>query len=619
MMVLSVLTPVAAAAPAADGDASAAPAAETESPTPDGVQTETDAEYRGCTMVIVGKNASADGSVVLARTEDYSGNWAKHFRHVPAETHPEGATFEAANGLEWPLPNETYAYNAAQDWTTEWGRFHEFAINSEGVGVTATTTTSINEDVEEVDPLVEGGLAEASVTTLVAQRADTPREGVELVGEIVEQEGASEPFAMAVANGTEAWLIETASGHHWAAHRIPDDEYFVGANAMRLGEVDLDSPDYMGSDGLIDFAAEHDLYDPETEDFHFAKAYGTADDYAAYNYQRVWGGLEYFGTENAPWDGDEVPGPDARPYPVTVEPDEEISVKDVMDFTRYRYQDTEYDARETDEPLPRTVGTTSTIESHILQLREDGPTPISDVAWAAMGTPLASPYVPYYPALEEFPEPYRQGNDTYDEDSAFWQFRSLSNLRFLSYDYFGPKVIEEIETFEEAELEQQAEKERKAAELWEENETKAREYLANYSEEQAWEALDLADDLETEIHTTVAQIEGWKLANPSVDAQPEEWDLPAPDADADADEPEPDDDNADTDDPGTDDGDDTSDADDGSTDDADDGSTDDADDGSTDDADGETDADDSTPGFGVAAAAVAIAALIAVGAATRRR
>lgn len=469
-------------------------------------------EGRGCTMVIAGKNATESGSVLLGRTEDYAGHWPKHFQVFPSATHSGSATFEAFNGLTWALPNETHKYLGAQDWTTEWGRFHEFSINSEGVGVTATTTTSLNEDVKEVDPLVEGGLHEGSVTTLVSQRADTPREGVELVGEIIEEKGASQGFGMAIANGSEAWLIEVASGHHWAAYRIPDDEYFVGANAMRLGNVNLSSPNYMGSDGLVSFASEHDLYDPSSESFDFAKAYGTAEDYANYNYRRVWGGIKFFGASDAQWDG-AVPDPASNTYPLTLEPEEDISVEDIMEFQRYHYQDTEYDMETTDDPLPRSVGTTSTIEAHVIQLREEGPTPISDVAWVSMSTPMASPYVPYYLAMDEFPEPYTNGTDSHSEDSAYWQFRTMSNLMFLNYDQFAPVVQDSISEFETGELERQEQKERKAADMWAENETAAKEFMANYSSTQALLALELGEELEGQMQTNLSKQNGWELAN----------------------------------------------------------------------------------------------------------
>lgn len=469
-------------------------------------------EGRGCTMVIVGKNASATGSVLLGRTEDYAGNWPKQFRVQPAEEHAANATIEAFNGLVWPLPNQTHKYIAAKDWTTKWGRFHEFSINSEGVGVTATTTTSINEQVKEVDPLVEGGIHEGSVATIVSQRADTPREGVELVGEIIEEEGASQAFGMAIANGSEAWLIEVGGGHHWAAYRIPDDEYFVGANANRIGEVNLSSPDYMGSDDLISFAKEHDLYDPETEEFDFAEAYGTAEDYANYNYRRVWGGIKFFGASDAPWDGD-LPDPANNTYPLTLEPTEDISVSDVMAFQRYHYQGTEHDLTTTDEPLPRSVGTTSSIEAHVLQLREEGPTPISDVAWVSMSTPLGSPYVPYYLAMDEFPEPYQKGTPDYDDDAAYWQFRTVSNLMFQNYTRYGPMVQNSLEEFETTQLELQEQKEQRAAELWDENETAAKQVIANYSTDRAWKALELAEDLEGRIHENMSAVNGWSLAN----------------------------------------------------------------------------------------------------------
>lgn len=477
---------------------------------------ETQPGDRGCTMVIVGKDASADGSVLIARTEDYAGGWAKHFVVNPAETHEPGARIEAySNDMSWPLPAQTYKYISAQDWTTKWGRFHEFAINSEGVAVTATTTTSLNEKAAAVDPLVDDGLTEAFVTTLVAQRAATPREGVELVGEIVETNGTSESFGMAVANGSEAWLIEVGGGSHWVAARIPDDEYFVGANALRIGEVDLDSPDYMGSADLISFAAENDLYNPKAEEFDYAEAYGTADDYAAYNYRRVWGGITFFGVEDPPWPGnsDRIPNPKAHTYPLTLEPAEPISVADVMAFQRYHYDGTRYDVVTDKEPLERPIGTPATIEAHVLQMRAEGPDPISDVAWVSMSTPLGSPYVPYYPAMDSFPEEYRQGTSSWDAESAYWQFRSVANLMFFDYSEFNATYVRpQLTEFERTQFQNQQQVEAHARTLWEKNETAATEYIASYSTDRSYDALDLSYELRRQMHTNISY-RGWEDLN----------------------------------------------------------------------------------------------------------
>lgn len=55
-----------------------------------------------------------------------------------------------------------------------------------------------------------------------------------LLGSYIQSMGASQGFGVQIADGEEAWYIETGSGHHWLAHRLPADTFFVTANQGRL-------------------------------------------------------------------------------------------------------------------------------------------------------------------------------------------------------------------------------------------------------------------------------------------------------------------------------------------------------------------------------------------------
>ena len=281
-----------------------------------------------------------------------------------------------------------------------------------------------------------------------------------MVGQMVETKGASESFGMAIGDPNEVWLLEVGGGNHWVAVKVPADSYFVGANALRIGEVKLaDKENYRGSADLIDFAIEHQLYDPDCgEPFHFAKAYGTAEAYKARNYRRVWGGLNYF-TPSAQWN------PETKNYPLFNEPDEKINLEDAMNFMRYHYQGTEYDSIRVN-PDERGVGTFSTMESHVLQLRDWLPDELGGVQWIALSTPLASPFIPYYVGIKELPSIYQEGSDYYDNQSAYWAFRTLAILSTADFEGKGEEILEKWQNFEEQQLIRQPYLEKTVQQLW---------------------------------------------------------------------------------------------------------------------------------------------------------
>ena len=399
-----------------------------------------------CTFLIVGKHASEDGSILIARNEDLEGSWAKHIILNPATEYEPGKTITSTNDFVWNLPGKTLKYLSVKDWAPTYGLYHECAINSEQVAVSATTTAHQNAKAKEADPLINNGIGENLITTLVAQQASTALEGVKMVGEIVDTKGASESFGMAIGDPNEVWLLEIGGGHHWVAVKVPDNAYFIGANALRIGEVDLsDKANFQGSADLVDFAIKHQLYDPESgEPFHFAKAYGTAESYKVRNYRRVWGGINYL-TPSAQLD------PESKNYPLFNQPDEKISLKNAMELMRYHYQGTEYDSILVN-PEERGIGTFSTIESHILQLRNWLPNEIGGVQWIALATPLASPFIPYYVGIEELPAVYQQGSDYYDDDSAYWAFRTLAILSSNDFEGKGQTIAEKWDQFENKQL-----------------------------------------------------------------------------------------------------------------------------------------------------------------------
>ncbi|MCW8331025.1 C69 family dipeptidase [Photobacterium sp. SDRW27] len=399
-----------------------------------------------CTGLIVGKGASVDGSIMIARNEDFGiNNWNKHLAYRPAKKN-EAGEWKLGNGLVVPMPEQFYGYSAIPDWDAHTvdsnGKFYEErGINEFNVAISATTSAEVNDKAQEVDPLVENGVIEAVIPTLILPQVKTAKEGVELLGKYIEQYGAGEGNSLYIADVNEAWLVEIGSGHHWIAVKVPDDSYAMIANGLRIHGVDLNSKDVLHSKNLLAFVQEHQLLDkPNAKSFNFAKAFGVVGD--VYNIDREWLGQKMLSASNKQETRQDQ-------YPLFMKPDQKISVQDVANVLGATYEGTQLEANG-----ERPMRVERQLESHVIQLRKDMPKELQGLIWQSFGVLPESVLVPLYSSLQEYPTPYQTGSDTYTDESAYWQFRSLTALATANPDKYLP-MLKETWDKEETKLYQQ--------------------------------------------------------------------------------------------------------------------------------------------------------------------
>ena len=233
-------------------------------------------EFSACTSILVGKKAMADGSTVIGRNEDSKSAWPKHMVIHPRQTFAEDQTFVSKdNGFAMPLEKTRFKYSATPEWTDEFGLFEEDGINEYGVCMSATESAYANERVLGFDPLVEKGIGEEAMVTVVLPYVKTAREGVKRLGAIVEKYGTCESNGILFSDKDEVWYLETGSGHHWVAQRIPDDCYAVVANQLAIQEIAFDDPDnFMFSASIQEFVSKNHL-NPDETCFNFRNIFGT--------------------------------------------------------------------------------------------------------------------------------------------------------------------------------------------------------------------------------------------------------------------------------------------------------------------------------------------------------
>ena len=124
-----------------------------------------------CTGLYVGKEASEDGTTIIARSEDISSSYDKLEVVIPASDEP-GRTIEDINGFSYPLPDHTYKYTQMQDYSTAGdGLYAAYCTNEMGLAITGTVSASGCADWKAADPTVKTGMREAVLPAIAAATA----------------------------------------------------------------------------------------------------------------------------------------------------------------------------------------------------------------------------------------------------------------------------------------------------------------------------------------------------------------------------------------------------------------------------------------------------------------
>ena len=277
-----------------------------------------------CTTILVGKNASYDGSTMIARNDDSgSGHFtAKKFTVFQPQDYP--AVYKSViSGVEIPLPGGGLRMTAVPNAVEGKGLWAASGVNAANVGMTATETITSNPRVLGADPLVKGGIGEEDIVYLVLPYVRTAREGARRLGSLLEQYGTYEMNGIAFQDVDEIWWLETIGGHHWMARRVPDDVYVVMPNQLGLDTLDLDDAlgeqkDFMCSADLRDFIKKYHLDLSQDGVLNPRDTFGSHDDADhVYNTPRAWYMLRYFNPNTFVWDGpdaDFTPRSDDLPW-----------------------------------------------------------------------------------------------------------------------------------------------------------------------------------------------------------------------------------------------------------------------------------------------------------------
>jgi dipeptidase len=452
-----------------------------------------------CTTIIVGNKATADGSRMVARSEDWDATEAKNLEmYEDTDNGPE--EFVARDSpFRCTLPKKRFGYTALAPYCLP-GHWGSAGYNSQGIGMSATESIFSNEAVLRFDPLVENGVAENSVFNIVLPYIKTAREGALRLGSLIEKHGIAEGFGIGFIDKNEIWYLETACGHRWLAYHMKDDQYFCTGNQSRFHEYDPnDKANFLASKDLIDFAVEHKLYDPSKGKFDFHTAYSRDEKLdTTYNYPRIWGIQKML----SPKIKNDVT---KNTFPVFAFPQNPISITDLRTAFRFHYNGTEHDPYLNNNPKEpyRPISIMRTTQTHILQVRPDMPQAIGEVEYMAMGMAALGVFIPYYQGITSYLESYTKGTDVSSDDSAYWKFRKVQALGMTNYNKYAPVIQEVYAKFEAENDQRMKEMEIEYLRIYKNQPIRAKELIQEFSEHIMQSALDVTDKLIEDLFTRI--------------------------------------------------------------------------------------------------------------------
>jgi len=417
-----------------------------------------------CTNLIVGKKASADGSVICSYSADDYGMF-QGLCHYPAALHAKGDRRRIVN---WDTNEYAGDIAEAAETYNVIGNINEWQLT---IG---ETTFGGREEMVDTTGLLDYG----SLIYLALQRAKTAREAIRVMTQLVEQYGYnSEGETFTLCDPNEAWIMEMmgcASDRKrskertvWVAIRIPDDAICGHANQSRISRFMGQGYEEMHSKNVVSFARKMGWYQGSDEDFSFCNTYAYPD-FSGRRIcdARVWTFFNRFADgmdRYLPWA--EGRQKDAEPMPLWVRPCRKVSVADVETAMRDHYENTPF-ALDGDigggiwqmpyRPTPlyynvdgrkyfneRPISTQQAGFVYVSQMRSFMPREVGGVLWFANDDGNMAPFTPVYCCATSAPQPYNTpGADAlnFSTDNAYWVQNWVSNMVYPRYSLLFPSL-----------------------------------------------------------------------------------------------------------------------------------------------------------------------------------
>lgn len=357
----------------------------------------------GCTGIYFGKDVTDNGTTLVGRSED-SGwtRYKKNYTVRPGATHASGEMYKGSGGFTIPYPAKTFRYTLVKDYTGEGEEeMAQAGTNEKGVAVTGTVSLSSGKteivgsrdsNVTPADAMVNDGLCEEDIPSVVLMQAESARHGAEVMIDIYETKGAGGRDMTMITDKDETWIVQSLSGHNAVAVKAPDD--MVGLTPNITANVDLSNKkDVIMTKNLVKTPEQAGTIKRDAQGgILIADSYANEPQGGVLN--RLWQGYYYL-------KGEAFANETATGYIdffKTPRKEKNYSLYEALRLLAFRGEGTaKYGGTGTGNSAG--IGNDNNLESHVFEVRHDMPAELSVVQWLSLSPVEFGVYIPGYNAL----------------------------------------------------------------------------------------------------------------------------------------------------------------------------------------------------------------------------
>ena len=490
-----------------------------------------------CTVIAVGKKASADGSVIISHT-DAGPDCRVHY--VPPKTYKPGTMANIYFGmvdLGRPLGDYGEVLGQLPQVEQTYGYFQSAYPQINQYQLAIGESTQSQRDELRVDPgICKQIMTVEQAQAFALQRCKTAQEAMTLIARLMETYGflpscVGESESLAIGDVNEIWIMEFYSvgnnwtpdsgkpGVIWAAQRVPDDHALIIPNWSIIKQINIeDKENFRASSNYMQVAIDSGWYNPNSGmPFIWQQAYSPILREWATN--RFWkfyyDNAPQLGLPNRyttdPFKGDDQYTQFVEPlsaYPFSVKPIKKIGVKDIMAFQRCTFEGTIYDKENSPAwyypnnegklvksaiatPFPtaemrkvlkinrrRNVARARGEYGMIAQLRGWLPNEVGGIYWFFVDNAYTSAYAPIYAGATDVAECYKvYDTEKFDNNSIRWCVDFVDNLLYLRWQDAVKDLRAARDPLEQSFFDEQPDVDKEAQKLLAKNPEKGREYL----------------------------------------------------------------------------------------------------------------------------------------------
>lgn len=441
-----------------------------------------------CTAILITKEASSDGSVMVAHSDDgrmldpriiyvaaqdftnqarryiYSNNDFNFPRYVGKDFSPSFAIkgYKTSEPLGYiSQAKHTYAY---LEGSTPLMNEKQVIFGETACEAKAMFTFITPQPGERIMDF-------ATLTRIAAERCDSAVASIKLMGELGEKYGYyGGAEAAFIADKKEGWLFEICGSPDgksalWVAAKIPPGTIAAHANQFKIREIIPGDPNILYSTNLFAVAKQFQLWNEQEGHLDWLKMVSDGEyGYPYYSLRRVWRIYTLIDPALAltPW----VENGYTNAYPLFIRAPRKIGIEEIIPIYRDHYEGTPFDLTKGLAAGPfasprryntqhdsfagvtpdcqikgaweRAIASPYTTYAFIGQAR-DMPDYIGGRVWLSLDKPDTSVFLPFY--IHRLPKSYEISNpQKFSRKSAWWAFTFLANLSEFRYSLYQEDI-----------------------------------------------------------------------------------------------------------------------------------------------------------------------------------